>query len=368
MAQITIGIPCPDTLQPKLFDLAAAFQQIARIPNQLSSEIVRLRRRITEIEYSDLIESAKNAAIDEINKIIDPVTSAVNAAISTIENLKSIICLDGSNAVYENPEYQIEKCTVALLDNFRSYVIAKIIELISSLVPLTLTISIGGISIDLIQFGTNPAYRQTLKSQVAEKWEAFKSIIPNAFRTFQEKVGFDNISQAINAGFEWLKTEIYKIMTQTAYAGFELLIKAFDAIWKSLKLPAIIELLSLDIAGIINGIISDTTKSFEEIYQSIQNITVFGFSLIEIIGGELETAYDNIEHKVDRLIRQARDFAVNWPWYLLVEWIEKIAKFLEAIGLDKILEWIRFTFCDFLKLIGVPTSITINIPELPNES
>jgi hypothetical protein len=71
---------------------------------------------------------------------------------------------------------------------------------------------------------------------------------------------------------------------------------------------------------------------------------------------------------VDRLIQQARDFAVNWPWYLLVEWIEKIAKFLEAIGLDKILEWIRFTFCDFLKLIGVPTSITINIPELPNES
>ena len=69
------------------------------------------------------------------------------------------------------------------------------------------------------------------------------------------------------------------------------------------------------------------------------------------------------ERKIDRKLEALRDFAENWPQYLIKKWMEVVTEFLEAIGLGDLLQWLTFDFCDFLKLIGVPTSITI--PALP---
>jgi len=41
--------------------------------------------------------------------------------------------------------------------------------------------------------------------------------------------------------------------------------------------------------------------------------------------------------------------------------MQKITSFLNAIGLSALTEWINFDFCKFLKLIGMPTSITVNV-------
>ena len=43
----------------------------------------------------------------------------------------------------------------------------------------------------------------------------------------------------------------------------------------------------------------------------------------------------------------------------------KIKKFLDAIGLGKLLDFLTLTFCDVLELLGVPTSFDITLPELP---
>jgi hypothetical protein len=61
------------------------------------------------------------------------------------------------------------------------------------------------------------------------------------------------------------------------------------------------------------------------------------------------------------MIESARDFGEQWPEYLLKLWIKKITAFLNAIGLSALLEWVTFDFCKFLTLIGMPTSINIDI-------
>lgn len=349
-----------------MFDLTAAFQSLARIPNQLGTQIVNLRRQISEIEYSQLAAAAKQQAISAINAVIDPISAAISSVTSTIRNVLSIINVDGIGSIFDNAEYIVEKSVVALLNGFRMFGISNILNLIKNLVPLSVTISFAGFSIDLIQFGISSSYRANLRTQMAAQWDSFKNLIPDVFRTFQGKFGFDNLQQAVEAGWNWFTSEVYKFMTQTVVAGFELLISTFKSIWDGLNLPSIPDLLSIDIigliAGIINPIIASAKEIGQEVYNALKNLSLFGFSILSIIGGELQTAYDNAEQAIDRLIQQARDFAVNWPWYVFTGWIEQIGSFLRAIGLGSLLEWLQFTFCNFLSIIGVPTSISVNLP------
>ena len=65
---------------------------------------------------------------------------------------------------------------------------------------------------------------------------------------------------------------------------------------------------------------------------------------------------------MERFLEGLRDFGENWPKYLLQEWLNTVKKFLDAIGLGKILDWVMFDFCDFLSLIGLPKSIDLTNP------
>ena len=62
---------------------------------------------------------------------------------------------------------------------------------------------------------------------------------------------------------------------------------------------------------------------------------------------------------MDRLIERIRDFGEEWPKFLIQEYIQKIKKFLDAIGLGAILDWVVFDFCKFLKVIGMPSQINL---------
>ena len=79
-----------------------------------------------------------------------------------------------------------------------------------------------------------------------------------------------------------------------------------------------------------------------------------------MIGGEISESIVSAERQIERLIEGARDFAVNWPRYLLIKWMEKVTAFFEAIGLGGIVQWITFTFCDFCNLIGIPKTIDLS--------
>ena len=93
---------------------------------------------------------------------------------------------------------------------------------------------------------------------------------------------------------------------------------------------------------------------------------------MDLLGGEPNDFVESLEKRMDRFKTRLRDFGEEWPEFLIKEWMQKVTAFFEAIGLSALVQWITFTFCDFLKLIGlpstisIPASITVTIPAIKN--
>ena len=88
-------------------------------------------------------------------------------------------------------------------------------------------------------------------------------------------------------------------------------------------------------------------------------------SLLDIIGGEIDTNVIVPEDQINEMVRAARDWFAHWQKELINLWIKKIKSFLDAIGLGSLLDFLTLTFCDVLGLIGIPTSFDLTLPELP---
>ena len=112
------------------------------------------------------------------------------------------------------------------------------------------------------------------------------------------------------------------------------------------------EIEEFDIEGAVFSILID----------KLEGVQLFGMSLLEVIGGDIEETVKMAEKDIDNLIKAARDFAANWEKELLNIWIKKIKSFLDAIGLGKLLDLLTLTLCDVLPLIGIPTSFDVELP------
>ena len=103
------------------------------------------------------------------------------------------------------------------------------------------------------------------------------------------------------------------------------------------------------------------TKELSEFHQSIldsiSEIKIFGFDILKIIGGKIESTTESIEEKIAEIAIELEDFKMNWHKKILFGWVKIVKKFFSAIGLGKIFEVLFLTWCDFLKLIGMPTNI-----------
>ena len=189
------------------------------------------------------------------------------------------------------------------------------------------------------------------------------------------------------------------------------MIDAFKTVWDALGLPSLPTLLEFDVETFIrgqidtfkqqaedyaNGILAEIEqltvdaenlvgdarkeiddkiaklqKDFEEfsvngyVIDELRKVELFGMSLLDIIGGDIETNVLCPEDQINELVRAARDWFAQWQKELIFMWIEKIKSFLDAIGLGAILDFLVLTFCDVLELIGIPTSFELTLPELP---
>ena len=85
------------------------------------------------------------------------------------------------------------------------------------------------------------------------------------------------------------------------------------------------------------------------------------FKLTDLLGGEFNDKVEIPEFKKERLLKKAREFVEEWQTYLIKTWMEKVTAFFDAIGLGALTQWLTFTFCDFLTLIGFPK--TIDLPD-----
>ncbi|SVE17935.1 uncharacterized protein METZ01_LOCUS470789, partial [marine metagenome] len=104
-------------------------------------------------------------------------------------------------------------------------------------------------------------------------------------------------------------------------------------------------------------------KEMEEFHKNVKEkllgINIFGFDILAIIGGVIDSTAKSLEEEIAEICMTLKDFKSNWHKKIMFEWVTIVKKFLSAIGLGAIFEIMFLTWCDFLKLIGMPMGVNI---------
>ena len=362
----TFAIPCNASLLPTKAELVGIFKQLANIPSLLVVEIENIKR---EAEFA-VSEEIRQQLLAKIGPLLEQIEKIVGI----IKGIKDIL---GGFPIFPSlsiPDIEWEKRITELIQNFHGYVMAKIIDLINAILPINFVINILGLSIDIVKVFTDPDYRSQLVAQVVSKISSLFALLPDIYQVYEGiKYGVYSLEMQARAVWSYIMGQLQNGAVTLIYNALAGLIKKFKTIWDALHLPALIDLLTLDVPGIIQGLIGDLIEKIKnapealknairrEIIDKLKSISLAGFNLLQIIGGEISSFVDSIETQIERFMEALRDFGEQWPMYLIKLWMNKITAFLNAIGLGALLEWITFDFCKFLKLIGMPTSISVDV-------
>lgn len=382
MAEITI--PCPSTLLPTAADLTNIFKQFANIPSLFQVEIEQIRSKAE----SEVQTAVQNAILEKIAPYEEKIQK-VRTILDNVETVLGNFPVSVSDPVFPGhdiPDMKWERIITALCNEYHLYVQAKIMELIEPILPINLEIPVLGININPIRLFADPEYRAQLKAQFAEKAEVYMSLIPEIYRTFEGALGIFSRGIQVDAIFAYIMTKLQKGALAIIYGALGGLISKFQTIWNALQLPALPVLLDLNVEGILDGLIGALKKQLNSLKQkllnapakiaqeiaeqmlSIQNkiletlksLSIAGFSILDLIGGEIESFVESIEQKINRFVEAARNFGEIWPQYLIKVWMAKVTAFFNAIGLGSLLQWFTLNFCQFLTLIGMPKSISFD--------
>jgi len=242
------------------------------------------------------------------------------------------------------PEKKWDIMMTRLAAEYPMYVQQKILELIHTLFPIDFNVTILGISIDIIEFLKDPSsIRNSLE---LEEIDSIYDLIPDEYKVWDK---FETADFKKESVINYIRSEVAKKMNLLMHGGFTGLIDLFDEIWSALGLPSLPALETLDLEALIKD---KTTKELE-------SISIFGYSLNDLLGGEFDNNVDIDEYNKERLLKRAREFKEEWQTYLIKKWMEKVTSFFDAIGLGALTQWITFTFCDFLTIVGFPTTIDL---------
>ncbi len=318
----TINIPCSSVILPTTAELKNIFIQLVNSPHK---------------EVQD--------ALDDIDKLLG------NFPISVPRPLYNELDI---------PEIEWEKRIDAMVKEYHNYVGVRILELIDKIVPLTLEIEvIGGIKIDLLKIWSDPSYLNEIKKITCENIDTIYALVPEQYKTFDGRYGLDSKELQCDVAFSYIMSQLNGGILGLIQEGIGKVIEKFEKIWEALGLPAFAGFDFTDPTSLVMAILEDEKKSIEEKLDALKSISIGPFSLLDALGGEIETQIDIAERDMNRILDKLQDFLQEYPTFLYKQYMEKIAKFLDAIGLGKILEFITFDFCDFLELIGMPKTITL---------
>jgi len=302
------ALECPDVLLPTPANLSNLFGGLATMSYRYPDELADLKAKLEQIE-------------EDILDIYNPKWEKIDI-----------------------PEKKWDIMMTRLAAEYPMYVQKKILELINSLFPIEFNVTILGISINIIDFLTDPSsIRDSLE---LEEIDSIYDLIPDEYKVWDK---FETADFKKESVINYIRSEVAKKMNLLMHGGFTGLIDLFDEIWDALGLPSIPALEELDLETLIRD------KTTEE----LESISIFGYSLNDLLGGEFDNNVDIDEYNKERLLKRAREFAEEWQTYLIKKWMEKVTSFFDAIGLGALTQWITFTFCDFLTIIGFPTTIDL---------
>lgn len=311
MAVPSVTLPaleCPDVLLPTPANLSNLFGGLATMSYRYPDELADLKAKLEQIE-------------EDILDIYNPKWEKIDI-----------------------PEKKWDIMMTRLAAEYPMYVQKKILELINSLFPIEFNVTILGISIDILEFLEDPSsIRDSLE---LEEIDSIYDLIPDEYKVWDK---FETADFKKESVINYIRSEVAKKMNLLMHGGFTGLIDLFDEIWDTLGLPSIPALEEIDLEALIRD------KTTEE----LESISIFGYSLNDLLGGEFDNNVDIDEYNKERLLKRAREFAEEWQTYLIKKWMEKVTSFFDAIGLGALTQWITFTFCDFLTIIGFPTTIDL---------
>jgi len=367
-------IECPKVILPTKADLVNMFSQLANLPAQL-------------------IAAGQEEVAKQIQDILDEVRSLLSIYDPKFDGLSI-------------PEIEWEIMITRLVQDYPMYVQQKILELISKLVPIDFVIPVLGLKIDILKIFTAEGVDdikkqlsgmtddmknkiQALKDDLtlspgdlqkelqklaelrAEITDKFWALLPDSYKLFGGDFGLSSIELKVETIWSYIRSKLNGGMTGLLADAFKALIKLFKIPWDLLGLPDIpLPLPDLNVESILQAIIDAWKKKVEQgkatyadLIEELEKVSLAGFDLLSLIGGKIEESIETAERKIERLMEAARDFGANWPRYLLVKWMEIVTKFFETIGLGALVEWITFTFCDFLNILGFPKTIDLSFSE-----
>jgi hypothetical protein len=328
-------IVCPKVILPTKADLVNVFGQLANLPAQLIA-----------------------AGQEEVGKQIQDILDEVRELLSIYDPKFNSLSI---------PEIEWEIMITRLTQDYPMYVQQKILEIIGKLTPIEFKLNILGIEIDILKIFTAEEIAN-IKTQLGEEIDKFWGMLPESYKLFGGDFGLNSPDLKVEAVWSYIRSKINSGMTGLLTDAFQALIKLFKIPWDLLGLPDIpIPLPDLNVESILQKIIDAWKKkkdaTYAELIESLESVSLAGFTLIDLIGGKIEESIVSAERKIDRLMEAARDFGANWPRYLLTKWMELVTKFFENIGLGALVEFITFTFCDFLNLLGFPKTIDLSFSE-----
>jgi hypothetical protein len=318
---------CEATLLPKPANLSNFFGGLAAYPEKLKALAVTTAKD-EAAEYIKIAEDIQ-AQLDSIRPLLDK--------------------YDPKNVKFRSPEKEWDIMVNRLTTEYPMYVQTEILALIKSLVPINLNITVMGITFDIVEVFTDPS---SIKESIKEEADRLYEMLPDAYKNYEK---FETKELKADAVWNYIRTEMKKQMNLLMHGGFGALISAFQEIWDALGLPSLPALQEID----IEALVKDKTAA------ELKAVSVFGFTLEDLLGGEITNNLQIDDYDKERLKEKARQFAEEWQTYLLKEWMQTVTKFFSAIGLGALTQWTSFNFCQFLTLIGF-NPITITLPSSIN--
>ena len=355
-----ISLPCEPVLLPKPSDLTNIFNSII---NQIALlEMSGLEKEAQELR--DLLEGIEKILGSFPMSISDPVFPTITV-----------------------PEIEWERRITAMIQEYHLFVQVKIMEIVNTVLPISFSVPIMGLSIDVVKLFTDPNYKAILKSQISANVDSFYALIPDTYKVFDGTYGLEVNDFKAEAVWNYIMSQLNKGALGILHGAFGGLIDKFSAIWSALGLPALPVLTDLNVEALIQARIQAIEEQIKNLdpkdidaaealrregLAALEKISLVGYSLLDLLGGEPNDFVESLEKRMDRFKTRLRDFGEEWPEFLIKEWMQKVTAFFEAIGLGALVQWITFTFCDFLKLIGlpstisIPSTITVTIPAIKN--
>ena len=407
--QIDTAFACPNDdifSLPTKEDLVNAINKIAQIPSKLKVEMVKMGEELTA----------------DVKEQIEDVIKTIEEFIETISKILSPYWKKGQT---RNWQKEANDAITEFIQEFHIYVPTKIAEIITKIIPISLTFDLFGLSIDVTRI-FDPSYQKELQDQISgmsESWkkkleklkqdlqdgkitaeefkeqmdkltalksqiiDKFYKLIPENMRGWGSEFGVQCDEWKAKMTWQYIKTEIQELLTKGIFKVFGKLISKFSKIWKLLGLPDLSALVGgdIDVGALVDAAIKSLVKKRDDILKKLQNpnllsdakekllkelteagtgitdaigeISIFGFNIMAIIGGKIDTTVKSIEEEVVELKLALKDFVANWQKKLMFDWVVIVKKFFNAIGLGAIFKPLFFTLCDLLGLIGFPPSI-----------